>query len=244
MKDLGKEFIPYLVSRQFRGLKASFGVNMGNNIEKEDDEDDEANQELCQVMRELRISSNISQRGSMHGEDDVDLDIRSDTDYPFLVSAHILTRETSKLMLRACTTPAYLFACREVVSQAIAASKAINLKHGEEKKPEIGALYLPEGTSVNTKFNSITLPGSTIGEKVPVKASTIGRGVKIGKGCRLNNVIVHDSVTIGENCVLQNSVLSVACTVGNDCNLKECQVGSKAEVAAGTKEKNEAFERY
>ena len=94
---------------------------------------------------------------------------------------------------------------------------------------------------MNEKFNTITLPGAEVGEKVQVKSSSIGRNVKIGNRCRLNNVVVHDNVTVGENCVLQNSIFSEGCTVGNNCNLNDCQIGSKSDVATGTKAKGEGF---
>jgi len=236
MKELGKEVVPFLVSRQFRGLKASFGVKNST-----DENSIEVVELLSQVLGELKINDEMG-HGNVQFEDDMgDTDVGGDADHPFMVSAHVLSREASKLVLRACSTPAYIYACREVVSQAITVSKVIDEKLAKEKKRDIGILYLPEGTSVDTKFNSITLPETIVGEKVQVKSSTIGRGVKIGKNCRLNNVVVHDNVTIGENCVLQNSVLSAGCSVGNNCNLNDCQVGSKSEVATGTKAKGEGF---
>lgn len=238
MKELGKEFVPFLISRQFRGMKASFGVNTGKNKKNESDEVMET---LIQTLSELKLTGEL-RHGSTHFEDDVrDSDFGADSDHPFLVSANVLSRDSSKLTLRACTIPAYTYACREVVSQAIASSKVVDEKQRTEKKHETDVLYLPSGTSVNEKFNTITLPGAEVGEKVQVKSSSIGRNVKIGNRCRLNNVVVHDNVTIGENCVLQNSIFSEGCTVGNNCNLNDCQIGSKSDVATGTKAKGEGF---
>lgn len=274
MKDLDKDLIPFLVSRQFRGLKACFRVMMkggkgqkkvssssvyedkfkkGSDCTSKEkvEEEKEAMEALTRTMRDL----NFFKDGGEDGDDDVgdanyDCDVDSDDNYPFLVCAKVLSREYSKLSLRASTLPAYTYACREVVAQAIAASKTVDEKElkigpgtgaGTITGRDLGTLYLPENTSVNTKFNTITLPEANIGEKVQIKSSTIGRGVVIGRGCRLNNVVVHDNVTIGENCILQNSNISQGSIIGSNCNLNDCQVGLNAEVPTGTKAKGDSF---
>lgn len=259
MKDLDKDLVPFLVKRQFRGLKACFRVRKGVKVSSYEDKfkkvsdntskdkDKEKVEEEKEAMEALtRTLRNLDFTGG-DGEDDDDIGDANDDDnnYPFLVCAKVLTREHSKLSLRASTLPAYTYACREVVAQAIAASKAVDEKelkssNGRTSR-DLGTLYLPENTSVNTKFNTITLPEANIGEKVQIKSSTIGRGVVIGKGCRLNNVVVHDNVTIGENCVLQNSNISQGSVIGSNCNLNDCQVGLNAEVPTGTKAKGESL---
>jgi len=244
MKDLGKEFVPFLVASQFRGLKASFGQRSG--VSK--DEDDEKMNALLEVMNELKIGNGRgiddigASRSTKFDEDSGQKDGNSQ-DRPFLVTTHILSRESSKLVLRACSLASYAYGCREIVSQAITASKVTTLDGGNDDniKYEGGKLHLVKGTSVNTKFNSIILPDSTLGEKVQVKSSTIGRGVKIGKRCRLNNVVVHDNAVIGENCLLQNSVVSSNAIIGDNCNLNECQIRFNSNVKAGTKEKGEGL---
>jgi len=260
MKELGKEFVPYLVNAQYRGLLASFDVNVnkgssGSDVDVDmdgdngkDAADDGVNMEtLIQVMKDLKLGGEMTSSGGQF-DDDVGNPVNAigNTDHPFMVSAHVLSRPSSKLVLRACTIPSYVYACREVANQAITASKTktVNADETNGKKTEkhdIGILYLPQDSTVNTKFKTITLPDTTLGEKVQVKSSTIGRGVKIGDRCRLNNVVVHDNVTIGENCVLQNSVLSAGCSVGDNCNLNDCQVRSKSNVVKGTKAKGEGF---
>ena len=244
MKDLGKEFVPFLVASQFRGLKASFGQRSG--VSK--DEDDEKMNALLEVMNELKIGHGRgiddigASRSTKFDEDSGQKDGNSQ-DRPFLVTTHILSRESSKLVLRACSLASYAYGCREIVSQAITASKVTTLDGGNDDntKYEGGKLHLVKGTSVNTKFNSIILPDSTLGAKVQVKSSTIGRGVKIGKRCRLNNVVVHDNAVIGENCLLQNSVVSSNAIIGDNCNLNECQIRFNSNVKAGTKEKGEGL---
>lgn len=251
MKELGKDFVPFLVSRQFRGLKASFGKALKNNdlMIKESEGIDSL---LIETMDELNLGGNAvkRKRGSMllNAEDNLRSgmdDSVCEEDCPFMVSAHVLSRECSKLSLRACTIPSYMYACREVVAKAINSSAVV---HGtslsqlsKSKKSDFGTLCIPEGTLVDEKFNCLVLPDAIIGEKVQIKSCTIGNGVSIGNRCRLNNVVVHDNVVIGENTILQNSTLSKGCVIGMNCNLNECQVGIGAEVPVGTKAKGEGF---
>ncbi len=248
MKDLGKEFVPFLVSSQFRGVKSSFIKKNKKALKTSQDGDDEDVNELLKVLSELKLGENMNPspnnvRGR-HFDDELKKEENADgEDHPFMVSGHVLSRQSSKLVLRACTLPAYVYGCREVVSQAISRNKVevLGAAKGEEKKQDGEILFLTGGASVNKKFKSVILPDAIIGEKVQVKSSTIGSNVKIGNRCRLNNVVVMDSVTIGENCVLQNSVISEGATVGDNCNLNECQVRYRSNVPSGTKEKGEGL---
>mmetsp|Transcript_14613 Transcript_14613/g.27478 ORF Transcript_14613/g.27478 Transcript_14613/m.27478 type:complete len:658 (-) Transcript_14613:42-2015(-) len=260
LKELGKDFVPFLVSRQFRGLRASFGSGGGGGVKGGGDdivmaqigEEKTLDALLVDTMEELNLDGKRikRKRGSMifHVVDDnvmregrgggVSVDENSyEGDCPFMVSAHVLSRECSKLSLRACTIPSYMYACREVVTRAIASSAVTT----NQTKNEFGALYLPEGTTIDDKFNCVVLPDTVIGEKVQIKSCTIGRGVSIGNRCRLNNVVVHDNAVIGENSILQNSTLSEGSIIGMNCNLNECQIGIRAEVPVGTKAKGEGF---
>lgn len=239
MKDLGKEFVPFLVSRQFRGVKSSFGL--GNKKGTVTDEDTDAVEALIETMNELKLDE-ACRRLSMtdHGIDR-EFDDDDKEDYPFLVSAQILSRKHSKLSLRSSTLTSYAYACREVITNAIAASKAVDESKIKKGKRDFCSLYLPENTQIDAKNNSIILPESTLGEKVVVKSSTIGKGVSIGGRCRLNNVIIHDNCKIGENSVLQNTTISEGCVIGDNCNLNNCQLRTKASIPTGTKSKGESF---
>ena len=146
---------------------------------------------------------------------------------PFSVSAQVLDRRTSRLTLRCATIPSYIYGCREIVAAAV----------------NDGNRAFPEGSKVNAKFQSLLLPGATVGEKVTLKSSTIGQGAKVGSRCRLNNVIIMDGVSVGDNCILQNSVLGARSVVLENCNLNDCQVAPGAEVPSLTKEKGESFTR-
>jgi len=151
--------------------------------------------------------------------------------HPFVVSAQVLSRESSKLTLRACTIPSLLHGCREITSCTL------------QLDSRQSAPMVPPGAKLSTKFNSIVLAGGSIGEKVQTKSCTIGKNVVLGDKCKLNNVVVMDGAEIGENTQLQNSVVGVGAKVGVDCSLKNCQVGPGAVVPSGTKvaERGDAF---
>lgn len=244
MKELAKDFVPFLISRQFRGLKASFGLSSSSSSMNRDLSERALDAMLSETMDELNLSDSKRKRASIvfHGDDcghgrGGEESTCGEEDCPFMVSTHVLSRECSKLSIRASTVPSYMYACREVVTRAIASSAVQN---GRPMK-DLGILSVPEGSCVDSKFHSILLPNVTMGDKVQIKSCTIGRGVIIGNRCRLNNVVVHDNVSIGENCVLQNSTISEGSIIGNNCNLNECQIGIRAEVPDGTKAKGEGF---
>mmetsp|Transcript_23200 Transcript_23200/g.35825 ORF Transcript_23200/g.35825 Transcript_23200/m.35825 type:complete len:92 (-) Transcript_23200:180-455(-) len=77
--------------------------------------------------------------------------------------------------------------------------------------------------------------------KMTIKNSTIGRRVKIGIKCKLNNVVIMDDVDVGNETILQNTVVSAGCIIGDNCNLNDCQIGPGAQVEAFTKVKGEAI---
>eukprot|EP00978_Attheya_sp_CCMP212_P006795 scaffold15802_cov54-Attheya_sp.AAC.3 len=223
LASIQKELLPLLISRQFRGIASAFGSRSLM---------EPANQDLLnQAIASL--SSSPIQTSEQEEDDFGNSEVKlADKNRAFTVNATVMPRGT--LAIRACTVPSYLHACREVVSRAISSSK------NDDSNPVV---LLPEGTTVQAKFNSIVLPEAVLGEKVTVKASAVGRRSKLGTKCRLNNVIVMDDVTVGENCVLQNSVLGTGSIVGDNCNLNDCQVGPGATVPSGTKEKGDSFMR-
>jgi translation initiation factor eIF-2B subunit gamma len=146
----------------------------------------------------------------------------------YAVRAHVLDGWKA---LRACTVPSYLFACREVVTRAVEdVDDTSNL-----------CVAFPPNTTINARSQTIVLEDATLGEKVTIKSSTIGRFSKISAKCRLNNVVLMDKVVVKENCVLQNSILGKGCTIGENCNLNDCQVAPGKVVPAGTKEKGESL---
>jgi len=151
--------------------------------------------------------------------------------HPFVVSAQVLSRDASKLTLRACTLPSLLYGCGEIASRTL------------KLDPAVSSSLVPRGARLSAKYDSVLMPGCSLGERVQTKSCTIGSNVTLGDRAKLNNVVVMDGARVGANTVLQNSVVGAGAKIGENCNLKDCQVGPGAEVAGGTKtsEKGEAF---
>ena len=187
VSSIQDDLLPLLVSRQFKGKRATFGRSL-----QEEGERDKGESEVQKI---------------------------SVDDEPYSVLAMVLPNKT---ILRANTIPSYLYACKAVVVNG-------------------ANLAMPPGSKWNGKFNTLTLKGSSLGAKVNMKSSTVGKSCKLGSKCRLNNVVVMDDVTIGENCSLQNTLIGPGAKLGNNCSLNDCQVGPGKEVPAGTKEKGESF---
>ena len=216
--------------RMYASGRASGGL--GSFVPNCDDDDDDANDR---------------QAGGENGGDDMDqpsaaaasqsrAKVASDPSFRsrrhrFAVSAQVLSREASSLTLRTCTLPALLYGCGEVTSRIL------------KLDPVVSSSLVATGARLSTKFNSILMPGCTLGEKVQTKSCTIGRDVVLGDKAKLNNVVVMDGATIGPGTVLQQCFVGANARIGANCNLKDCTVGPGALVGAGTKttEKGEAF---
>ena len=212
--SIQEDLIPLLISRQFRGKRATFGKSALASL---------AN--LNQSGDSVDSSSSSTPDNEDSKNDDASNKL-ADTmdDEPYSVSAVVLPAKT---MLRANTVPAYLFACKEAVTNS-----------GSDKNSE---LRLPKDSKRNGKFQTLTLDGSKLGSKISMKSSTVGRSCTLGDKCRLNNVVILDNVTIGEQCSLQNTIIGFGAKLGNNCSLNDCQVGPGVEIPPGTKEKGEPF---
>lgn len=270
IKDLSKDLLPLLVTRQFKGVKSCFGVKKNDSNEDGKMRDKKEAKELNlkrlllseQVLRDAPFGKNIDEGSlrsisvtSAHGreeEEGIAID-RDQSDHPFMVAAQVLSREVSKLTLRAHNIPSYMYSCREVATSVSTALKQIKSKSsGAKPSPEASTvkslqpsqilISLPKGSTVNAKDNTIMLKDSSVGDKVAVKSSIIGKRSRISNRCRLNNVVLMDDVTVGDNCVLQNTVVSSGSIVGSNCKLNDCQVGPGYTVEDGTKEKGESFQ--
>mmetsp|Transcript_9241 Transcript_9241/g.26007 ORF Transcript_9241/g.26007 Transcript_9241/m.26007 type:complete len:665 (-) Transcript_9241:104-2098(-) len=236
LSSLQKEVLPLLVLRQFRGVAAAFGSAAldGSSEAREALDDVLASGPFAYGGTQERGRESIAAAADDGDQQDGagDGQRRSPpASPPFAVSAQVLNRSTSRLSLRCATIPAYLYGCREVVAEAAKAGA------------DVHKAVFPDGTQVNSKFQSIVLPESSVGEKVTLKSSTVGKGAKLGGRCRLNNVVILDGASVGDNCILQNSVLGAGCIIGENCNLNDCQVAPGAEVPSLTKEKGESFLR-
>lgn len=231
LSSLQKEVLPLLISRQFRGVAAAFGSTA---LEGSSDGRETLESVLAASPFAIDAAADGTVSITASNGDDGDQNgglsaegRSSPPSPPFSISAQVLDRRTSRLTLRCATIPSYIYGCREIVAAAV----------------NDGNRAFPEGSKVNAKFQSLLLPGATVGEKVTLKSSTIGQGAKVGSRCRLNNVIIMDGVSVGDNCILQNSVLGARSVVLENCNLNDCQVAPGAEVPSLTKEKGESFTR-
>jgi len=267
MASFQKEILPLLVSRQFRGVEAAFGPTAwkdeGNRdrLRKVLKDLDGVNEDgfssfgnghnkistLLGMYASGKASGGLGNFAPADADED-EMDKADATSgattslltlpsfptsvHPFVVSAQVLSREVSSLTLRACTIPCLLHGCGKITSSTL------------KMDSKLSASLVPKGVQLSTKFNSILLPGCTLGEKVQTKSCTIGKGVSLGDRSKLNNVVVMDGAQIGTNVVMQNSVVGVGAKVGDNCNLKDCVIGPGAIVATGTKttEKGETFE--
>ncbi|KAL7531574.1 hypothetical protein ACHAWF_003834 [Thalassiosira exigua] len=267
LQSFQNEVLPLLISRQFRGIEAAFGPTSWK-VEANRERLRRVLRQLDSVSEEgqggviacnkvstlLGMYASSKASGGLGGfapnEDELnpaadEMDpstpkagssLLSPPLFPtskhrFVVSAQVLSREASSLTLRACTIPSLLYGCGAITSRTL------------KLDPSVSSSKITKGAKLSTKFNSILMPGCSLGEKVQTKACTIGKCVSLGDRAKLNNVVVLDGATVGSNTVLQNSVVGVGAIVGSNCNLKDCQVGPGAEVAAGTRttEKGEAF---
>mmetsp|Transcript_35263 Transcript_35263/g.81653 ORF Transcript_35263/g.81653 Transcript_35263/m.81653 type:complete len:109 (+) Transcript_35263:1478-1804(+) len=95
MTSLQGEYVPMLVRRQGRGVAAVVP-------------DPKSNGDGGESMSGGGRSVDSSRVGSRDGKEEED-------ETAFVVSAVVVPRGL-RLLMRACTVPAYLFACREVVS--------------------------------------------------------------------------------------------------------------------------------
>mmetsp|Transcript_2010 Transcript_2010/g.4190 ORF Transcript_2010/g.4190 Transcript_2010/m.4190 type:complete len:318 (-) Transcript_2010:95-1048(-) len=251
LSSIQKDLIPLLISRQYRGRRATFGKSALDSLAaatRGADVGDESNgsrsddpavtagasnettaQNTSGDLAESSPSkatecSEASRNNGNNATKSSRLSHAAMDDEPYLVSAVVLQAKTT---LRANTVPAYLFACKEAVVNC-----------GSDACAD---MRLPEGAKRNGKFQTVTLEGSSLGSKINMKSSTVGKSCTLGDKCRLNNVVLMDGATIGEQCSLQNTIIGFGVKLGNNCSLNDCQVGPGMEIPAGTKEKGEPF---
>jgi len=147
----------------------------------------------------------------------------------FSVLAHVLPRRTigHGVAVRSNSIPAYLYACREFLLRA-------------SSLDVVRTVHLTPDCQLQTKYRSVLLKGTSVGEKLKLQNSTVGARCKIGARCKLNNVVLLDDVIVGDNCVLQNSVVGAKAIVRDNCSLNDCQIGQGVEVEKGRKLKGES----
>jgi hypothetical protein len=224
LSSLQEDLMPLLIARQHRGKRATFG-KAGLEALAESIKENQQEENLNAGDNNKNTSSSPS--SSLAGDSPISDDPQGDNsdqhdgldDKPYSVQALLLP---SKLALRSNTIPAYLFACKEAVAAA-------------------NQSMLPEGSRWNSKFQTLILEGTTLGAKINMKSSTVGKHCQLGDKCRLHNVVIMDGASIGEGCSLQNTIVGHGAQIGNNCSLNDCQVGPGMVIPPSTKEKGESF---
>ena len=259
LSSLQEDLLPLLISRQYRGKRATFGksalitLKVTRSAEENDHEMSEndpavttanvisiANSGIENVLTRKNSSpaecSSTSSASNNKNDDNGETKqqkprLSNDVidDEPYSILAVVLPAKTS---LRLNTVSAYLFACKE----AVANGGGSDSDHNNKNK-----IRMPNGSKRNGKFQTLTLEGSNLGSKINMKSSTVGNSCTLGDKCRLNNVVIMDDVTIGEQCSLQNTLIGFGAKLGNNCSLNDCQVGPGMEIPSGTKAKGEPF---
>jgi len=249
-----KELLPLLISRQWRegGIASAFGSRC---LKKPSNR-----QILDSILSSLSSSTTSCYDESFSDpamtttaeEDDGRLassSPRADcAAVPFRINARIVPRG-SRLALRACTIPSYLYACREVVHHLLQRPAPAQLVDSSSDADAFKSCFapFPKGAKLMTKFNTVVLGGETttsvVGDKVTLKSSTVGPNVTIGSKSKLNNVVVMEGAVVGEHCTLQNSVIGSGAVIGEGVSFNDVQVGFGVTVAGGVKLKGESVAR-
>lgn len=60
----------------------------------------------------------------------------------------------------------------------------------------------------------------------------IGPEVQVGKGARIKNSIIWNSVVIGDNALIENSVIASSCNIGENCKINGAVIGSDVVIAS------------
>jgi translation initiation factor eIF-2B subunit gamma len=222
ISSLEKDLVPLLISRQFRGIAATFGRNADKHV---------INEVLSSVQDAVRRDS-FPREAPLSPTSSATAPTRDAATQEYSVRAHV-----QKAALRTHTTASYLHANRELAHRISAAT----FRAGGTL-PADPCLWLPSTSQVKSKFHSVVLPGCAVADKVTFKSVSVGRNCKLGTKCRLNNVVLLDDVTVGDNTILQNTVVGRSCVIGENCNLNDCQVPDNKTIRAGTKEKGVDFD--
>lgn len=62
--------------------------------------------------------------------------------------------------------------------------------------------------------------------------TTVGRGVEIGPGCRIDGSVIFDGVTIEPGAVIKDSIIAAGVHIGANARLSEVVVGEGAQIGA------------
>ena len=230
-QSLQYDLMPLLISRQYRGIRATFQTRSGS----------------ASNLPNTTKSSSHNNNHQPPSTTTTTTTTCTNKDDEYMVLAHLshsrTMASTTPSIFRSNTIASYLFANR-IMTHEISARNVTSLQQpslSSVTTPNDSLWQLPAGAIVQSKSHTILLPESTIGDKVTFKSCVIGRHCSIGHNCRLNNVVLHDYVTIGDNTTLQSTIVSAHVTIGNNCSFNDCQILRHLNIPPNTKKKGEAI---
>lgn len=186
--SIEEDLLPLLVSRQFRGQKATFGKDALAILEEGQNENDD-----------------MSDRSSTSPHH-----VNAPGDEPYSVLAVPLP---SKTALRANTISGYLFANKEIVAKGSSLPMPEAAKWNGKFQTLVLPTEQPDGTTAATVIpmkggatmkSSIVGKNCVLGEKCRLNNVVIMDGVTIGEQCSLQNTLVGFGAKLGNNCSLND----------------------------------------
>ncbi|XP_048579656.1 translation initiation factor eIF-2B subunit gamma isoform X2 [Nematostella vectensis] len=130
----------------------------------------------------------------------------------------------SGLCLNANTLQLYMEANRLIPKQLPSlSSKEIPLIHST-------AVIKPKSQVGN---DSMVDASVSIGDKVSVKRSVIGKHTTIGDKVKISNSVIMDHVTIKDGCNITSSIVCNNAYIKENASLKDCQVGNSHTIGEG-----------
>lgn len=219
------ELIPYLVNKQFQEHK-NVDREVTGTAEKKclNQEAGNSKIDIYDYVREGDITSYTRELSSWSGT-------LTDIDHSNTIRCHAFLME-SGTCLRTNTVPLYMEANR-LISKLLPSLTAKEI-------PLIHPL-----TSINPKSqvgNDCMLDDSvSVGEKVSIKKSVIGKHTTIGEKVKISNSVIMDHVTIRDGCNIQGSIICTNAYIKDNASLKDCQVGDSHTITEAADLKGEAL---
>lgn len=217
------ELIPFLVNKQFQKNKKVNNVDpkSGGTVVEELYS---GRPDIYDFAKEDDIMSYTRQLSSWSGT-------LTDIDHTNSIRCHTYVMENG-ICLRTNTVPLYMEANRQIPKLLPGfTGKEITLVHPL-------ATIKPKSQVGN---DCMVDESVSIGEKVSIKKSVIGKHTVIGERVKISNSVIMDHVTIMEGCNIQGSIICTNAHIKKNVSLKDCQVGDSHTISEGADLKGEAL---
>ncbi|XP_058959487.2 translation initiation factor eIF2B subunit gamma-like [Pocillopora verrucosa] len=217
------ELIPFLVNKQFQKNKKANKVDP-KSVSTVVEEFSSIRPDIYDFAKEDDIMSYTRQLSSWSGT-------LTDIDHSNSIRCHAYVMENG-ICLRTNTIPLYVEANRQIPKLLPGfTSKEITLIHPL-------ATIKPKSQVGN---DCMVDESVSIGEKVSIKKSVIGKHTVIGERVKISNSVIMDHVTIMEGCNVQGSIICTNAHIKKNVSLKDCQVGDSHTISEGADLKGEAL---